>query len=60
MPAVFEETSSTILNMSENRFSAVVLSLEIDDPNVSLFSFLQETISAANAKMTMRNLFFMT
>jgi hypothetical protein len=37
----------------------VLLSVEMDEPNVSLFSFLQETISAANAKVTRINLYFM-
>jgi hypothetical protein len=39
---VVAETLSTTLNISENKFSAVLLSDEMDEPSVSLRSFLQE------------------
>jgi hypothetical protein len=42
MPSVVAETLSTTLNISENKFSAVLLSVDMDEPIVSLLSFLQE------------------
>jgi hypothetical protein len=46
--------------MSENRFSAVLLSVEMDEPKVSLLSFLQEVAKTDRARIKMKKVFFIT